>query len=106
MEKGSASSDALPKEKAAGSAAIAAAAAGAATVAACAACVGVGNRAFIAQGHGREQRQGEELVADIFRELLGRGNVAEAVAGNQNFHVCQHLQDDGDADGHLEAVIA
>lgn len=64
------------------------------------------DRSAVADGLRREERQGEELIADAFRELLGGRNRAVAVAGNQDFGFREHLQNRRDADGHLELVVA
>lgn len=47
-----------------------------------------------------------EGVAHVLRKLFAGRDGAETVAGNQNFHVCQYLENDGNAHGHLEAVVA
>ncbi len=64
------------------------------------------DRAAVADGLRREERQGKELVADAFRELLSGRNRAVAVAGNQDFGFREYLQNRRDADGHLELVVA
>ena len=85
----------------------AAAAAAAAIIAAAAARVGriIGCR-ILAQIERGEQRQGEEFVADVVGKLLAGRNGTEAVAGNQDFHPRQHLEDDGHADGQAEHIVA
>ena len=60
----------------------------------------------IAQRRGREQRQTEELVAHILRKFFAGRHGAEAIRGNQDLHLRQHLENHGDADRQLELVIA
>ncbi len=54
----------------------------------------------------REQRQGEELVAYVFGELLARRDGAEAVGGNHQLYLGENLEYYGDADGDAEAAVA
>lgn len=60
----------------------------------------------IAQRRGREQRQTEELVAHILRKFFAGRHGAEAIRGDQDLHLRQHLENHGDADRQLELVIA
>ena len=53
-----------------------------------------------------EERKAEELVADGIGKFLARRHLAKAVAGHEDLHLCQHLEDDGDADLKLKDVIA
>ena len=66
---------------------------------------GLAHRLERAGGLG-EQRQAEEFVADVLRELLAGRDLAEAVGGDQDVHLGEHLQHDGDADGDIEGAVA
>lgn len=85
-------------------AAIAAAVIGAVVVAAAAA---VGGAGAIAGGAGllREQRQREELVADVLRKLLAGRNLAESVRGHHQLHLGQNLQYNGHTNGNFKAAV-
>lgn len=60
----------------------------------------------VAQRGGREEGQAEKFVADVLSELLAGRDGAEAVGGDEDLHLGQHLEDDRHADRQLELVIA
>ena len=60
----------------------------------------------VAQRGGREERQTEKFIAHIFREFLAGRDGAEAIGGDKDLHLGQHLEDDRHADRQLELVIA
>ena len=60
----------------------------------------------VAQRGGREEGQAEKFVADVLSELLAGRDGAEAIGGDKDLHLGQHLEDDRHADRQLELVIA
>lgn len=60
----------------------------------------------VAQRGGREERQTEKFVAYIFREFLAGRDGAEAIGGDEDLHLGQHLEDDRHAHRQLELVVA
>ncbi len=82
------------------------AAAAASAAAGIAGCIADGNLIVVAQRGGREQRQTEKLIADVVGKLLTGRDRAEAVGGNENLHIRQHLQHNRYADCQAETVVA
>lgn len=60
----------------------------------------------VAQRRGREKRQREKFVTYVLREFFAGRDGAEAIGGNQDFHLSQHLQDNRHAYRQLELVVA
>ena len=60
----------------------------------------------VAQRRGREKWQREKFVAYVLRKFLAGRDGAEAIGGNQDFHLSQHLQDNRHAYRQLELVVA
>lgn len=60
----------------------------------------------VAQRGGREEGQREKFVTYVLSELLAGRDGAEAVGGDEDLHLGQHLEDDRHADRQLELVIA
>ena len=60
----------------------------------------------VAQRGRREEGQAEKFVADVLSELLAGRDGAEAIGGDKDLHLGQHLEDDRHADRQLELVIA
>ena len=60
----------------------------------------------VAQRGGREEGQAEKFITDVLSELLAGRDGAEAIGGDKDLHLGQHLEDDRHADRQLELVIA
>lgn len=60
----------------------------------------------VAQRGGREEGQREKFVTYVLSELLAGRDGAEAIGGDKDLHLGQHLEDDRHADRQLELVIA